>query len=80
MDGTIYEWDPILDKHPKLLEVTEQEAFPERFIPVAAVEAVAKKRGRKPKEAITLHTDDIPEEPEYTNEELNRDATRGLFE
>jgi hypothetical protein len=79
-DGTIYEWDPILDKHPKLIEVTEQEAFPERFVPVAAIEAVEKKRGRKPRATLNLHTDDIPKEPEYSNEELNREATRGLPE
>jgi len=80
VDGTIYEWDPILDKHPKLVEVTEQEAFPERFIPVAAIAAVAKKRGRSPKAALALYTDDIPEEPGYTNIELNAEASKGLPE
>ena len=79
-DGTIYEWDPILDKHPKLIEVTEEEAFPERFIPVAAIEAVAKKRTRKPKVTLDLYTDDIPEEPMYTNHELNVEASKGLPE
>lgn len=79
-DGTIYEWDPILDKHPKLIEVTEQEAFPERFIPVATVEAVAKKRGRQPRAALNLSTDDIPQAPEYTNAELNAEASKGLPE
>lgn len=79
-DGTIYEWDAILDKHPSLVEVTEQEAFPEKFIPVSAIEAVAKKRGRKPKTSLDLYTDDIPEEPGYTNMELNAEASRGLPE
>jgi len=79
-DGTIYEWDAILGKHPKLIEVTEQEAFPERFIPVATVEAVAKKRGRKPRTGLNLATDDIPEAPEYTNAELNAEASKGLPE
>ena len=79
-DGTIYEWDPILGKHPKLIEVTEEEAFPERFVPVAAIEAVAKKRTRKPRAPVNLYTDDIPEEPEYTNPELNAEASKGLFE
>lgn len=79
-DGTIYEWDSILDKHPRLVEVTEQEAFPEKFIPVSAIEAVAKKRGRKPKTGLDLYTDDIPEEPGYNNAELNAEASRGLPE
>lgn len=81
-DGTIYEWDPVLDKHPKLIEVTEEEAFPERFVPVAAIEAVAKKRTRTrtPRPPVNLHTDDIPEEPGYDNPELNAEASKGLPE
>lgn len=108
-DGTIYEWDKYLDKHPKLEEVSEEVAFPEKFLTpaiksrvaqfaeevpaaeevadiVAALEAesedtssVAKstRKGKKRK-GVDLHTDDIPEEPEYTNDELNREASRGL--
>lgn len=77
-DGWIFEWDPILDKNPHLYEVTEQEAFPERFIPTDAVEAVAVKRGRKKREPVDLFTADIPEEPAYTNQALNTEAARGL--
>lgn len=109
LDGTIYEWDKYLDKHPKLEEVSEEVAFPEKFLTpaiktrvaqfaeevpaaeevadiVAALEAesedtpsVAKstRKGKKRK-GVDLHTDDIPEEPEYSNEELNREASRGL--
>ena len=109
LDGTIYEWDKYLDKHPKLEEVSEEVAFPEKFLTpaiksrvaqfaeevpaaeevadiVAALEAesedtssVAKsaRKGKKRK-GVDLHTDDIPEEPEYTNDELNREASRGL--
>lgn len=109
LDGTIYEWDKYLDKHPKLEEVSEEVAFPEKFLTpaiksrvaqfaeevpaaeevadiVAALEAesedtssVAKstRKGKKRK-GVDLHTDDIPEEPEYNNEELNREASRGL--
>jgi hypothetical protein len=78
IDGWIFEWDPILDKNPDVYEVTEQEAYPERFIPVAAIEAVAAKRTRKKAEPVSLFTDDIPEEPDYTNEALNAEASRGL--
>ncbi len=108
-DGTIYEWDKYLDKHPKLEEVSEEVAFPEKFLTpaikariaqfseeipaadevaeiVAALEIeaddlapiVKESRKGKKRRGIDLHTDDIPEEPEYTNEELNREASRGL--
>jgi|LakMenEpi03Aug12_release.lakeMendotaPanAssembly.Ray.scaffolds.fasta_scaffold689495_2 hypothetical protein len=77
-DGWIFEWDPILAQNPILYEVTEEEAYPERFIPVAAIEAVSAKRTRKKAEPVNLFTADIPEEPGYTNEALNAEASRGL--
>ena len=80
-DGWIFEWDSILANNPNLYEVTEEEAYPERFIPteaIARVEEVAAKKGRKKREPIDLSTDDIPVEPEYTNEELNAEASRGV--
>ena len=75
-DGTIYEWDPILDKNPKVEEVTEEEAFPERFVPKQAIERIEKKRGR-PRKPLDLGTDDIPEEPVYSNPDLGREAAKG---
>jgi hypothetical protein len=78
IDGWIFEWDPILDKNPNLFEVSEQEAYPERFIPTQAIEAVAAKRTRKKAEPLNLITDDIPQEPDYSNEALNAEASRGL--
>ena len=77
-DGWIFEWDPILDKNPNLYEVTEEEAYPERFIPTAAIEAVAAKRGRKKRDSVDLFTAEIPEEPVPTNDALNAEASRGL--
>ena len=77
-DGWIFEWDSILARNPHLYEVTEQEAYPERFIPTEAIEAVAAKRGRKKREPVDLFTADVPEEPGYTNEALNAEASRGL--
>jgi hypothetical protein len=74
-DGFIYEWHPILAKNPKCEEVSEQEAFPERFAPPAVMEKV-KQRKKK----IVLETDDIPEESAYTSPELSADASRGLPE
>jgi hypothetical protein len=73
-DGFIYEWNPILAKNPLCEEVSEQEAYPERF--VTPVVEKAKRRMRK----IDLTTDDIPEEPAYSSPELSADASRGLPE
>lgn len=109
VDGTIYEWDRYLAANPKCEEVSEEIAFPEKFLTpgisarvaqfseevppaeevaevVAALEleadesapvVKATRKGKKRK-GVDLHTDDIPEEPEYTNDELNREASRGL--
>ena len=68
-DGFIYEWSPILAENPLCEEVTEEEAFPERFIPKAA-------KGRKAK--VDLSTENIPEEPPIEFPELNIEASRGL--
>lgn len=108
-DGTIYEWDRYLAANPKCEEVSEEVAFPEKFLTagisarlsqfaeevpsaeevaevVAALEIEAdeaapivkeSRKGRKRK-GVDLHTDDIPEEPGYTNLELNDEATRRL--
>ena len=43
--------------------------------PVAGLKVSRKGRKRK---GVDLHTDDIPEEPEYSNPELNAEASRGL--
>ena len=69
-DGFIYDWHPILAKNPLCEEVTEQEAYPERFVP-------KKQKGRK--SGLILETEDVPEAPEATNEELNIEASRGLM-
>lgn len=108
-NGVIYEWDPILANNPKCEEVSEEVAFPEKFLTLAiksraaqfseeipAAEEVAEivatlelesedtlpvaksaRKGRKRK-GVDLHTDDIPEEPSYINEELNAEVTRRL--
>lgn len=74
-DGFIYEWHPVLAKNPLCEEVTEQEAYPERFAPAAVVDK-AKRRSRK----IVLETDDICEDSAYTSPELSADASRNLPE
>jgi hypothetical protein len=74
-DGFIFGFTEGLAAHPRLREVTAEEAFPEKFAPK---ELVKKATTRKKKLVVT--TDDIPEEPEYNNEELNQDASKGLPE
>lgn len=73
-DGFIYEWNPILAKNPLCEEVSEEEAFPERFATTAVEKA--KRRTKK----LALETDDIPEPPVYTSPELAADASRDLPE
>jgi hypothetical protein len=73
-DGFIYEWHPVLAKNPMCEEVTEQEAYPERFM-TAAVEK-AKKRTKK----IELVADDNLTGPVYSSAELSADASRNLPE
>lgn len=77
VDGTIYEWDEILAKNPKCEEVTEEQAYPERFIKAEMNDTVKKVRGRT-KTSLSLDTEEIPEPPEFSNEELNQEASRGL--
>lgn len=76
LDGWIYEWDAILAANPICEEVSEEEAYPERFVKPEVVEKA--KRGRKRKGTLDLSTDDIPEEPPYTPPELAADASRRL--
>jgi hypothetical protein len=67
-DGSIYPWNEYLAANPLCEEVTEEQAFPEKFEPKAA-------KGRKPK--VSLTTDEIPEPPQDDlladlNDELTR--------
>jgi hypothetical protein len=61
-DGTIYEWDEILAANPKCEEVTEEEAYPERFIKPEMAETVEKVRKRT-KKSLDLTTEEVPEPP-----------------
>lgn len=64
-DGFIFEWGEILAQNPDVEEVTEEEAFPERFIPAAA-------KGRKAR--VSLETK-IDEPPDNTPPELSTEVT-----
>lgn len=72
--GTIYGWSPNLAIVPDLEEVTEKEAFPERFAPESV-------KIRKGKSKVNLETE--PElladlEPPVGNAEINAEASAGL--
>lgn len=69
-DGFIYDWNPILAENPMCEEVTEEEAFPENFVPKA-------QKGRKT--GLKLETA-VEEPPVFTSEELNLEASKGLPE
>lgn len=70
IDGYIYEWNPILAANDLCREVTEEEAYPERFIPEA-------QKGRKPK--VDLTTEDVPEAPvQGVAPEIAAEASMGL--
>lgn len=60
-DGTIYPWHALLAQHESVEEVSEEEAFPERFIDKKLVAKV--KRRRKKAKAPSLETKKIPEPP-----------------
>lgn len=79
-DGFIYDYSERLAVHPDCEVISEQEAFPERFVtPEVAVriEAFDKpKRGRKAPKGLDLTTD-IPDEPVYTDPELAAEAAQG---
>jgi len=68
-DGEIYGWNEILADSPLTEEVTEEQAFPEKFLP-------KKEKGRKTK--VKLKTEVIPEDEKAVNIELAEEATKGI--
>ena len=68
IDGTIYGWNEILAENPKTEEVTEEQAFPEKFM-------TKEQKGRKAK--VKLETKEI-EEPSSTSVELAEEVTRNI--
>ena len=67
-DGTIYEWDEILADNELTEEVTELQAFPEKFVP---------KKQKKRKAKLSLTTKKIPEQAPKVNVELAAEASKG---
>lgn len=67
--GTIYSWNTEIAKNPNIETVTEEQAFPERFVPSDI-------KTRKSKLNITPAV--IEEPPPIEFPEINADASRGL--
>lgn len=70
-DGFIYDYTELLAENPMVEEVTEEEAFPEKFVPKA-------QKGRKTGLKLETPVEDIPTPPPVENEELNSEASKGL--
>jgi hypothetical protein len=79
-DGFIYGWNEILAKNPLCEPVTEEEAYPERFVKPEQVEKVKKTRARRKTKALDLSTEDTQEEPNRVAPEIEADASRDLLE
>lgn len=82
-DGFIYDYNEIMAANPACEVVSEEVAYPERFIPAHAaayIEPEPAPKAAKPrrKAALDLTTADIPEPPPYTPAELAEEVSRGL--
>jgi len=68
VDGTIYGWNEILAENPKTEEVTEEQAFPEKFM-------TKEQKGRKAK--VKLETKNIPTK-KTSKVELEEEVTKSI--
>jgi hypothetical protein len=76
-DGFIYDYSEILAVNPGCEVISEEIAYPERFVTEEVVEKVKKARAKRGF-GLDLSTEDVPQEPEYTNADVNADASRKL--
>lgn len=82
-DGFIYEYSPTLAANSACEVISEEQAYPERFVPAHALERIEKvedkpaRRGRKA--ALDLTTADVPEAPAFHMPELDVEASKGLL-
>ena len=77
-NNVIFDWNPILADNPVCVELSEEEAFPERFLKPEVVQQVEEKRKKRGRPPLSLGTDDIPEAPVYTPPELAAEAAKGF--
>lgn len=67
-NGRIYSYHKYLAENPDFYEVSEEEAYPEKFVPKA-------QQKRKPK--MSLKTKEVPEPPKGSDD-LNAELTKDL--
>lgn len=65
-DGFIYGWTEDLAKHPKLREVSDEEAFPEKYIPTETTARITKGRAKP----VKVEAPVLPEKPLMSTEEI----------
>jgi hypothetical protein len=70
-DGTIYDWHPILAGNPLCEEVTEMEAYPERFIPKGY-------KGKKSALSLETKTEEPPKESSALDREVTADLAKAV--
>jgi hypothetical protein len=74
-DGTVYDWNEYLAKHPMLYEVSDEELFPEKYAPPQIIAKMEQIKATHT-EQLSLFTDMIPDEvAPPINEELNAEVT-----
>lgn len=66
-DGTIHGWNEWLAMEPNVREVTEEEAYPERFV-----------KGGKRKAAVNLETDEQADPPNEANVAAGVQLQKGI--
>ena len=80
LNGVIFDWNERLALNTsKVEEITEEQAYPERFAPphvVAVMEAPKEEKTKRNKKQIALETAVIPVEEPYTPPELGEQAAR----
>lgn len=78
-DGFIYPYNEILAKNPGCEVIPEEIAYPENFVQPEVVEKVkTTRRKRKTNLSESLATESVDEAPEYSNPEIDADASRDL--
>ena len=70
LDGTIYGYTSVMAKNPAVEEVTEEQAFPERFIPT-------KQKGRDTKLALSTEPKKVADAKPKKGTGLKVSATGG---
>jgi hypothetical protein len=76
-DGTIYPYNEILAKNSGCEVISEEIAFPERFVKPEVIEKVTKTR-KKRGYGLDLTTEEVPENTGSANPDIDADASRKL--